>query len=159
MITALANKTMPFKKKGFFYNVQVIQPDSVEYVPPTFKDVRIDKIQTGVPVAMENVNFEFNSAKLSPSSEAVLRQLALFLTEYPQYKIELTGHTDAVGNNEFNMVLSEKRCRTVYNYLIMVGIDSSRLSYRAFGKTTPMATNATSEGRALNRRVEFVLSE
>ena len=150
---------LTIKKQGFFYNVQVIQPDSVEYVPPTFKDIRIDRIQTGVPVVLENVNFEFNSAKLSPSSEAVLRQLALFFTEYPQYKIELGGHTDAVGNNEFNMILSEKRCRTVYNYLVMVGIDPSRLTYRAFGKTTPMATNTTSEGRALNRRVEFILYE
>ena len=150
---------LTFKKKGFLYNVQVIQPDSVEYVPPTFKDIRIDKIQTGVPVVMENVNFEFNSTQLSPTSEAVLRQLALFLTEYPQYKMELAGHTDAVGNNEFNMVLSEKRCRTVYNYLIMVGIDAKRLSYKAYGKSTPMAPNSTSEGRALNRRVEFVLSE
>ncbi|MBP5368208.1 MAG: PD40 domain-containing protein [Bacteroidales bacterium] len=150
---------LTIKKKGFFYNMQVITPDSVEYVPPTYKDIRIDKIQTGIPVVLENVNFEFNSAKLSPSSEAVLRQLALFFAEYPQYKIELGGHTDAVGNNEFNMVLSEKRCRTVYNYLVMVGIDPKRLTYRAFGKTTPVAPNTTSEGRALNRRVEFVLYE
>lgn len=150
---------LTIKKKGFFYDMQIITPDSLEYVPPTHMDIRIDKIQTGVPRVLENVNFEFNSAKLSESSEAVLRQLALFFAEYPQYKIEICGHTDAVGNNEFNMVLSEKRCRTVYNYLIMVGIDSKRLSYRAFGKTTPMAPNNTSEGRALNRRVEFVLSE
>ena len=150
---------LTIKKKGFFYDMHVITPDSTEYTPPTFKDIRIEKIQTGVPIVLENVNFEFNSAKLSPSSEAVLRQLALFLTEYPQYNIELKGHTDAVGNNEFNMILSEKRCRTVYNYLLMVGISPSRLSYRALGKTTPMATNTTSEGRALNRRVEFVLSE
>lgn len=151
---------LTIKKKGFFYDMQVITPDSSEYnTPPTYKDIQIEKIQTGVPRVLENVNFEFNSAQLSESSEAILRQLALFFAEYPQYKIEICGHTDAVGNIENNMVLSEKRCRTVYNYLIMVGIDSNRLSYRAFGKSTPMAPNTTSEGRALNRRVEFVLSE
>jgi outer membrane protein OmpA-like peptidoglycan-associated protein len=146
------------KKKGFFYNVQFFQPDSGNLVPPTIENVRLDKIKTNVPYALENVNFDFNSAKLTETGKAYLHQLSMFFDEYPQYDIEILGHTDAIGSEEDNMVLSERRCRTVINFLITAGIDSKRLTYKAFGKSAPMTTNETSEGRALNRRVEFVLS-
>ena len=146
------------KKKGFFYNVQFFQPDSAEYIPPTIENMKLDKIQTDVPYTLENVNFTYNSAKLTEISKAYLNQLALFLKEYPQYNAEIRGHTDGTGTEEENMLLSERRCRTVINFLVSSEVDAKRLSYKAFGKTAPMATNATSEGRALNRRVEVVLS-
>ena len=149
---------MTIKKKGFFYNVMFYRPDSSNYVPPTIENVKLDRIKTEVPYTLENVNFDYNSAKLTEISKAYLHQLALFLSEYPQYNIEILGHTDAIGTEEENMILSEKRCRTVVNYLIMAGTDSKRLTYKAFGKSLPMATNETSIGRALNRRVEIVLS-
>ncbi|MCQ2252833.1 MAG: OmpA family protein [Bacteroidales bacterium] len=150
---------LTLKKKGYFYNVQFIKPDSAEYVPPTVEDITIEKIKTGIPIQLENVNFAFNSSRLTEHSTAYLHQLAMFLNEYPKYSIELLGHTDAIGNEEENMQLSQRRCRTVYNYLVMAGIDPKRLSYKAFGKTSPMATNSTTQGRALNRRVEMVLTE
>ncbi len=150
---------LTLKKKGYFYNVQFINPDSGNYVPPTIEDVTIEKIKTGVPVQLENVNFAFNSSQLTDHSKAYLHQLSMFLLEYPKYNVELLGHTDAIGNEEENMALSVRRCRTVYNYLVMAGVDAKRLSYKAFGKTSPTATNATYQGRAQNRRVEMVLSE
>lgn len=147
------------KKKGYFYNVKFITPESGNYVPPTEENVTLDHIKTGVPIQLENVNFAFNSSRLTEHSTAYLQQLAMFLEEYPLYNVELLGHTDAVGNEEDNMQLSERRCRTVYNYLVMSGIPAKRLSYKAFGKSSPMATNNTSKGRALNRRVEMILTE
>lgn len=150
---------LTLKKNGYFYNVQFINPDSGNYVPPTIENATIEKIKTGVPIQLENVNFAFNSSQLTNQSKAYLHQLAMFLSEYSKYNVELQGHTDAIGNEEDNMALSLRRCRTVYNYLVMAGIDAKRLSYKAFGKTAPTASNATDKGRALNRRVEMVLSE
>ena len=148
---------LTIKKKGFFYNVMFFSPDSSKYIPPTIENVKLDRIQTNVPYTLENVNFDYNCAKLTEISKAYLHQLALFLDEYPQYDIEILGHTDATGTEEENMVLSEKRCRTVINYLITAGINSKRLTYKAFGQSAPMVSNSTSLGRALNRRVEIVL--
>ena len=153
------NYMLTVKKHGFFYNTKLIDPDSSEYVPPTIEDIKLNKIATGVAMPLENVNFEFNSSNLTETSTIFLHQLAMFLEEYPQYKVELRGHTDAIGNYEDNMILSENRCRTVYNYLVMAGINANRLTYKAYGKTVPMADNKTSHGRALNRRVEFVLTD
>jgi outer membrane protein OmpA-like peptidoglycan-associated protein len=62
-----------------------------------------------------------------------------------------------VGSDEFNLILSENRAKAVYNYLVNNGIDANRLQYKGFGKTTPIATNETEEGRAMNRRTEFVI--
>lgn len=146
------------KKKGFFYDVKFFRPDTGNYVPPTIEDVKLDKIKTGVPYELKNVNFDFNSAKLTDNAKAYLHQLSMFLNEYSQYDIEILGHTDYIGSQEDNMILSERRCRTVINYLITAGIDAKRLTYKAFGKAVPMASNETSKGRALNRRVEIILS-
>ncbi len=158
-VTKDENYMLTVKKYGFFYNTKLINPDSSEYVPPTIEDIKLSKIATGVAMPLENVNFEFNSANLTETSTIFLHQLAMFLVEYPQYKVELRGHTDAIGNIEDNMLLSENRCRTVYNYLVMAGIKANRLSYKAYGKSAPMADNKTSQGRALNRRVEFILKD
>lgn len=146
------------KKKGFFYNVKIFQPDSGNYVPPTIDNLKLQKIKTGVPYTLENVNFAYNSARLTEISKAYLHQLALFLEEYPQFNAEIRGHTDGTGSDEENLILSERRCKTVVNYLVTYGIDVKRLSFKGFGKSAPLTSNSTSEGRAINRRVEVVLS-
>ncbi|MCQ2251238.1 MAG: OmpA family protein [Bacteroidales bacterium] len=150
---------LTMKKKGYFYNVSFISPDSGNYVPPTIDDVTIEKIKTGVPIQLENVNFGFNSSQLTEHSKAYLHQLSMFLAEYPRYNVKLLGHTDGIGDEDVNQALSERRCKTVYNFLLMSGIDAKRLSYKALGKTSPTATNATDQGRAQNRRVEMILSD
>lgn len=150
---------LTLKKKGYFYTVDFIDPKSGDYVPPTVEDVTIEKIKTGVPIQLENVNFDFNSSQLTEHSKAYLHQLALFLQEYPKYNIELLGHTDGIGDEGVNQALSERRCRTVYNFLVMSGVDSKRLNFKAYGKTSPTATNSTDQGRAQNRRVEMILTD
>jgi len=150
---------LTMKKKGYFYNVSFITPDSGNYVPPTIDNVTIEKIKTGVPIQLENVNFGFDSSQLTEHSKAYLHQLALFLQEYPRYNVQIMGHTDGIGDEDVNQALSERRCKTVYNFLVMSGIDAKRLSYKAYGKASPMATNATNQGRALNRRVEMLLTD
>ena len=70
-------------------------------------------------------------------------------------KIEIGGHTDNIGSDEYNKDLSLRRAENVYYYLISKGIDEKRMSYKGYGESQPIATNETEEGRALNRRTEF----
>jgi outer membrane protein OmpA-like peptidoglycan-associated protein len=77
------------------------------------------------------------------------------MNQYPTLKIEISGHTDNVGDAEYNQRLSVARAKAVVDYLISKGIDSSRLSYVGYGFSKPIAPNDTEEGRRLNRRSEF----
>ena len=82
-----------------------------------------------------------------------------FLIENPSIKLELQGHTDNIGKDKENQILSENRAKEVYNYLINNGISASRLSYKGFGPSRPIASNETEAGRAKNRRTVFVILE
>lgn len=111
----------------------------------------------GGAIELEDINFDFNSSKLSDHIQGYLSRLAIFLNEYPQYNVELLGHTDGVGNVEANMALSNRRCNAVRNHLVKCGVDPKRLTLQGFGMSSPMASNDTDKGRALNRRVELLL--
>ena len=113
--------------------------------------------RNGGAIELEDINFDFNSSKLSEHIQGYLSRLAIFLNEYPQYNVELLGHTDGIGNVEANMQLSQRRCRAVYNHLVKNGVNPKRLTLQGFGMSSPMASNDTDKGRALNRRVELLL--
>lgn len=106
-------------------------------------------------IILKNVFFETGSAQLLPISTAELDRLKQLLDDNPTLKIRLTGHTDNVGSDADNMTLSNNRAKAVYDYLIQKGIASTRLSYKGFGETQPIATNDTAEGRKENRRTAF----
>ena len=106
------------------------------------------------------VNFEFNSAQLTPQSYPILFYAVQNLNDNPDIKVEIQGHTDNIGSDQYNLKLSEKRAQTVRDYLVAKGIDPSRLTVKGYGESMPVADNNTTEGRALNRRIEFkVLSK
>ncbi len=107
------------------------------------------------PVILKNVFFETASAALRPESTAELHRLQHLLEENPQLHIQINGHTDDVGSEEDNLLLSENRARAVYDYLVRQGINPERLRYKGYGETRPIATNETPEGRQENRRTEF----
>jgi outer membrane protein OmpA-like peptidoglycan-associated protein len=109
------------------------------------------------PVVLRNIEFESGSAKLLSSSRQELNLLHTLLTENPQVHIEIHGHTDNIGEETDNQILSEARARAVYDWLITKGIAASRLSFKGFGETRPIDTNETEEGRQENRRTEFVV--
>ncbi len=77
------------------------------------------------------------------------------LVSHPTSEIEIIGHTDSIGNADYNMTLSLQRAKSVRDYLIYKGIDGKRLDYKAMGQSMPIATNTTEEGRAKNRRTEI----
>ncbi len=106
----------------------------------------------------EKVLFSFNSADLGANAQGNLDKLVNVLNKYPDTNIEVIGHTDAVGADAYNQTLSERRAGAVTSYLRSHDIASSRLTTKGMGKTDPIATNDTDDGRAQNRRVEFVIT-
>ncbi len=108
--------------------------------------------------AMRAVQFNTGRAELKPESFPVLDQIKGIMDRYPGYKLTISGHTDSVGDEETNLVLSRERAKSCYQYLVSQGVPPDRLAFQGFGETRPIATNRTSQGRTLNRRVEFDLS-
>ncbi|HEX4852956.1 OmpA family protein [Arenimonas sp.] len=107
-------------------------------------------------IDLKGVNFDFDKDTLRPDAEAILAEAVQILAKYPQLKVEVAGHTDSVGSEQYNQGLSERRARTVYNYLTSNGIDAGRLvGPNGFGESRPLDTNDTAEGRARNRRTEL----
>ena len=111
------------------------------------------------PVILKNVFFETASANLKSESENELNRLKNLLHENPNIRIQINGHTDNVGAASDNLTLSENRAKAVFNYLVKNGIAPTRLSTRGYGETQAIDTNDTPEGRANNRRTEFLMVE
>jgi outer membrane protein OmpA-like peptidoglycan-associated protein len=105
---------------------------------------------------LQNVYFDNRKAKLKPGSFEYLNQVAAYMEEHREIKLELAGHTDDIGSASFNTDLSWERAGAVFQYLIRKGIEPSRMVMKGYGKAKPLATNDDErEGRELNRRVEF----
>ncbi len=101
------------------------------------------------------VQFDTGKSTLKSESKVVLDQIAQIMRDNPSYSLNISGHTDSVGDAIKNLNLSESRAKACYDYLISKGIDSNRLSYVGFGETRPIASNETASGKRQNRRVEF----
>lgn len=124
---------------------------------PKKLNLELEPIEVHKSYRINDIFFEFNSYQLSGESRTVLDQLIDFLEENPTISIQIQGHTDNIGNDAENMKLSELRAKSVYDYLVANNIPSKRLTYKGFGKTMPVATNETDEGRAKNRRTVFMI--
>jgi outer membrane protein OmpA-like peptidoglycan-associated protein len=119
----------------------------------------LDTIKIGDTFVLPNIFFEFAQSNLLPDSYSELNRLLVFLKKNETVKIEISGHTDNYGSNEYNQKLSINRAKAVYHYLIEQGIDSNRLSYKGYGMDKPLAPNDTEENRAKNRRTEILIIE
>jgi len=121
------------------------------------KEVVIEKPITVIEKrwVLVGVNFEFNSANLTKESFPILLNALQVLTQYPEMRVEIRGHTDNIGSKEYNLILSERRAKVVKDYLVANGINAERLDIKGFGETDPIADNRTTEGKTLNRRIEF----
>ena len=105
-----------------------------------------------------NVTFGSNQSAILPSFYPVLNSVSLVLKEYPKTIVEVLGHTDSTGSDSLNLALSKDRASSVGSYLKAQGIDDRRVLTQGFGKRSPIADNATAEGRQANRRVELTLT-
>jgi uncharacterized repeat protein (TIGR01451 family) len=141
-----------------------VPPRIEERLPVTettvFPRVRERETVVVTPEKLEltrNIHFEFNKATIRPESFQILNDVAAVLKDNPQLNILIEGHTDAVGSVEYNQKLSDRRAASVKTYLVSKGVAASRLSTKGQGKLSPIASNDTAVGRALNRRVEFLI--
>ena len=145
------------KCKGYLFFSEHFTMTGGSYREPYLKDVPLKRIQPGEKVILKNIFFDFASAKLLDESKAELKQLVQFLRDNPEVKIRITGHTDNVGTQAYNLDLSQNRARAVANYLLGEGIGMTRVSYRGMSFSESVADNSTEEGRAQNRRTELLI--
>jgi len=122
---------------------------------PYFLDIRLRKPAVGESVVLKNIFFDTDKFDLKSQSRIELDKLVDLLKRFANLKIEIGGHTDSDGNVDANQKLSNNRAQSVMNYLVTQGIDKSRLTYKGYGESQPIASNATAEGKAKNRRTEF----
>ncbi len=106
------------------------------------------------PVVIDGINFLYKSAKLMPGADTTLKPVAAFAKKYPEADIEIIGHTDNIASEDYNLKLSEKRAEAVKSWLVKNGVNDYRIKTKGMGKTQPIASNDTEQGRAQNRRVE-----
>ena len=128
-------------------------------IKQTVPDAKVERVGEGIVVEFSsNVLFGFDQSNLSNDARTSLDKLVTVLNTYPDTDIEIQGHTDSKGSDAYNQALSERRARTVSDYLNTRGINSRRESINGFGESAPKYDNSTAEGRDENRRVEFLIS-
>jgi outer membrane protein OmpA-like peptidoglycan-associated protein len=112
----------------------------------------------GLIVSMPDVLFDFNKYTLKPEARERLARVSGIVLAYPDLKLQIEGYTDAIGSDEYNQTLSEKRAEAVRDYLISSGVSMNNVAAQGMGKADPVADNSTAAGRKLNRRVEMIVS-
>jgi outer membrane protein OmpA-like peptidoglycan-associated protein len=137
------------------FNVAAAQPFEV-----IEKNILLDPARGGVAFVINNIYFDFDKATLRPESKNELNNAIRWLQDNPQYRIEIGAHCDSKGSDAYNIRLSQARAQAVVDYLVREGhISPNRLVAFGYGESMPVASNATDEGRQLNRRVEFKILE
>ena len=128
---------------------------------------KVERIEEGIGVTFDENNpdgskagvyFETNKYLITANSKLALDKLQKIFAEYPETNILIEGHTDDVGSEAYNLSLSQRRAEAVGNYLKSVGVDASRFTIKWYGETQPSVDNSTPENRALNRRVQFIIT-
>ena len=119
--------------------------------------VDLDGCEVEAVISLEGVHFDFDKATLRPEAIVILNQAVGLLKTQNRVVVEIAGHTDSVGSEQYNQALSERRAIAVKDYLESQGISATRLTARGYGEAQPVASNDTEEGRAQNRRVELIV--
>ncbi len=144
---------------AYYYidDIVVRKEDPILPVPVRDDDLTRTRLEEGKTFQLKDIYFEFDKTELMPRSFVELKKLLHLLRDNPALQIAIIGHTDAVGSDTYNQVLSESRAQAVMDYLTANGIALSRLRTTGKGSLHPIASNDTDEGRQLNRRVEFLV--
>ena len=149
------NYGIAVKKENYLFHSENFDIPNTAAYQEVVKDVALKNIAVGSKIILKNIFFDFDKATLRPESTNELERLTKLLNDVPTLKIEISGHTDSKGADEYNKSLSNNRAKAVLDYLVKAGISAGRLTSVGFGEEQPIATNDTDEGRQLNRRTEF----
>jgi outer membrane protein OmpA-like peptidoglycan-associated protein len=130
-----------------------------EQIKNDIPGAKVERVEEGIKVEFnEKILFAFSKSDLGESAKTNLNKLVAILNQYPNTNIEIQGHTDSRGTDEYNMGLSQRRANTVRDYLASQGIVGTRMTTRGFGESAPAYSNDTPDGMAQNRRVEFLIT-
>jgi outer membrane protein OmpA-like peptidoglycan-associated protein len=151
---------LDFDPKGLSFHSYHCRNDNLYYV----KNIRIaeggvkyyDRLMQDGKIVANGIRFDVGKATLKPESMGIINEMVEMMQEHPDLKFSIEGHTDSDGDDNSNLKLSEERAQTVKNTMVQLGISADRLSTKGLGESVPMDTNSTPEGKANNRRVEFV---
>lgn len=142
--------------EGYLNTTDSIRIDDLEQEQISMS-LYLQPIEVGLTVRLNNIYFDFDRTTLKSESFTELDKVVDFLQQNPTIEIEIAGHTDDKGSDEYNLNLSQGRAQSVVDYLSQNGVDRFRLVAKGYGESKPVDTNATEEGRAVNRRVEFTV--
>jgi outer membrane protein OmpA-like peptidoglycan-associated protein len=157
IVTAKDDHILTIKEEGIAFTSKLINKEELGVGKPVELNLKTEEIKIGSAYRLNDINFATNSYELSDKAKFIIEEFAEFLKTNPTLKIAIHGHTDDVGNDNDNLILSDNRARAVYEYLISIGIAADRMTYKGYGETKPIASNKTEKGRAQNRRTEFVI--
>jgi len=160
-------KVTIYLKKGGVYDIS-INPQGYAFYSEqldlntsqeTTKKVELQPLKKDVTLNIPNINFEINSSELKVESYKELDKVIELMRKNPQIKVEISAHTDDLGSEKYNMLLSEKRAKSVVDYMILNDLPANRIIAKGYGETKPIVPNTSEENRALNRRVELKIIE
>jgi outer membrane protein OmpA-like peptidoglycan-associated protein len=146
---------MNIKAAGYLFHSEKISVPEDGSFTSHVHDVDMKDLMIGSGIVLNNVFFEYNKSDLRNSSTGELKRVVELMNENPTLVLEMSGHTDNVGSDEYNLNLSERRASAVKDWLVGNGIDAKRLESVGYGESKPADTNSTDEGRARNRRTEM----
>lgn len=142
-------------KPGYLFEDFTFVVKESSILSPDTVDILLKEIEPGAKLVLENIYFDFDDYQLQSKSLSELKQVVSYLKSNPNLEFIIEGHTDAVGKEEYNLELSEKRAKAVYDYLKANGISKSRMNYVGFGSSQPIRKGENPEDQEKNRRIQF----
>ncbi|GHA60463.1 OmpA family protein [Pontibacter akesuensis] len=139
----------------YLLNSRSFDYTSAKALSPVALDVYLDPVKSGAAMVLNNLFFDTGKYELEKKSKTELNKIVMFLQQNPSVKIEISGHTDDVGSDKANQLLSERRAKAVVDYLASHGISKERFRFKGYGEAKPVKPNTSEENRQLNRRIEM----
>jgi outer membrane protein OmpA-like peptidoglycan-associated protein len=149
------NYGIAVKKDNYLFHSENFDIPNTAAYQEVVKDVALKNVAVGSKIILKNIFFDFDKATLRPESTNELERLTKLLVDVPTLKIEISGHTDSKGADDYNKKLSNSRAKSVVDYLISKGIAADRLTFVGYGEEQPIDSNDNDNGRQMNRRTEF----
>jgi len=157
VLTQGSEYALYINKKGYLFQSLNFNYSTITDFQPLIINIELEPALKGSVSVLQNIFFDVDKYDLKEKSVTELEKIITFLIENPHLRVEISGHTDNTGTQNYNQQLSEKRAKSVYSYIISKGVAPSRLLWKGFGSLKPIQTNDTEEGRQRNRRIEFTI--
>ncbi len=154
-LPANANYAVNIFKDGYLFHSENFSLDNQSALQALSLDIALQPIDKGSKIVLKNIFFDTDAYTLKSESEVELNTLLNFMENNENLEVEIEGHTDNIGAESHNLMLSENRAKAVFEYLVNNGINSKRMTFKGFGPSQPISNNDTEQGRARNRRTAF----